>query len=156
MASRLPSEPPRGMRDILPAEAELRDAAAGTILGVYRRYGFRRIETPAVESLELAHSAGDGGENEKLIFKVLKRGEKLDLAAAATAADLADLGLRFDLTVPLARYYAHNHARCRSPSRPSRSGRSGGPSGRSTAATGSSPSATSTSWASRRRSPRSS
>src|SRR5262245_4419805 len=102
MASRLSSEPPRGMRDILPAEAELRDATAGTILAVYRRYGFRRIETPALETLQLL-TGGAGGENEKLVFKVLKRGEKLDLAAAATDADLADLGLRFDLTVPLAR-----------------------------------------------------
>jgi histidyl-tRNA synthetase len=109
MAPRLPTEPPRGMRDILPAEAELRDFAAGSILGVYRRYGFRRVETPALEHLELLTSGG-GGENEKLIFKVLKRGEKLDLAAAASEADLADLGLRFDLTVPLARYYAQNHA----------------------------------------------
>ncbi len=116
MASRLPSEPPRGMRDILPAEAELRDAAAGTILGVYRRYGFRRIETPALESLELL-TGGGGGENEKLIFKVLKRGEKLDLGAATTEADLADLGLRFDLTVPLARYYAHNVAKLPDPLR---------------------------------------
>jgi histidyl-tRNA synthetase len=98
------------MRDILPAEAELRDAAAGTILAVYRRYGFRRVETPALESLELL-TGGGGGENEKLIFKVLKRGAKLDLGAAATEADLADLGLRFDLTVPLARYYAHNIAK---------------------------------------------
>ena len=116
MASRLPSEPPRGMRDILPAEAELRDLAAGTSSAVYRRYGFRRIETPALESLELL-TGGGGGENEKLIFKVLKRGEKLDLAAAATEADLADLGLRFDLTVPLARYYAHNHAKLPDPLR---------------------------------------
>ena len=114
MAPRLPTEPPRGMRDILPAEAELRDAAAGTILAVYRRYGFRRIETPALESLQLL-TGGGGGENEKLIFKVLKRGEKLDLAAAASEADLADLGLRFDLTVPLARYYAHNHAKLPEP-----------------------------------------
>ena len=116
MAPRLPSEPPRGMRDILPAEAELRDAAAGTILAVYRRYGFRRIETPALESLELL-TGGGGGDNEKLIFKVLKRGEKLDLGAATTEADLADLGLRFDLTVPLARYYAQNLAKLPDPLR---------------------------------------
>ena len=116
MASRLPSEPPRGMRDILPAEAELRDAAAGTILAVYRRYGFRRIETPALENLELL-TGGGGGENEKLIFKVLKRGEKLDLGTATTEADLADQGLRFDLTVPLARYYAHNHGKLPDPLR---------------------------------------
>jgi histidyl-tRNA synthetase len=102
------------MRDILPAEADLRDAAAETILAVYRRYGFRRIETPALESLSLL-AGGGGGENEKLIFKVLKRGEKLDLGAATTEADLADLGLRFDLTVPLARYYAHNHAKLPDP-----------------------------------------
>ena len=116
MAGRLPTEPPRGMRDILPAEVELRDAAAGTILAVYRRYGFRRIETPALESLELL-TGGGGGDNEKLIFKVLKRGEKLDLGAATTEADLADLGLRFDLTVPLARYYAQNHAKLPDPLR---------------------------------------
>lgn len=116
MAARLPTEPPRGMRDILPAEAELRDWAASTILTVYRRYGFRRIETPALESLVLL-TGGGGGENEKLIFKVLKRGEKLDLGAAATEAELADLGLRFDLTVPLARYYAHNRGKLPEPLR---------------------------------------
>src|SRR5262245_36883048 len=115
-AARLPTEPPRGMRDILPAEAELRDWAAGAILGVYRRHGFRRIETPALESLSLL-TGGGGGENEKLIFKVLKRGEKLDLGGAATEADLADLGLRFDLTVPLARYYAQNQAKLPAPLR---------------------------------------
>jgi histidyl-tRNA synthetase len=104
------------MRDILPAEAELRDAAAGTILTVYRRHGFRRIETPALESLQLLLGGG-GGENEKLVFKVLKRGEKLDLGAAATEADLTDLGLRFDLTVPLARYYANNQGKLPDPLR---------------------------------------
>jgi histidyl-tRNA synthetase len=114
MAPRLPTEPPRGMRDILPAEAELRDFAAGTILAVYRRHGFRRIECPALESLQLL-TGGGGGENEKLIFKVLKRGEKLTVGPGATEADLADLGLRFDLTVPLARYYAHNYAKLPDP-----------------------------------------
>ena len=116
MASRPSTEPPRGMRDILPAEAELRDATAGTILTVYRRYGFRRIETPALESLQLLLGGG-GGENEKLVFKVLKRGDKLDLGAAATEADLTDLGLRFDLTVPLARYYANNQGKLPDPLR---------------------------------------
>ena len=116
MASRPSTEPPRGMRDILPAEAELRDAASGTILAVYRRHGFRRIETPALESLQLLLGGG-GGENEKLVFKVLKRGEKLDLGAAATEADLTDLGLRFDLTVPLARYYANNQGKLPDPLR---------------------------------------
>jgi histidyl-tRNA synthetase len=108
------AEPPRGMRDILPDEAELRDATAQTILAVYRRYGFRRVETPALENIQLL-TQGEGGENEKLIFKVLKRGEKLDLARASAESDLVDLGLRFDLTVPLARYYAHNHAQLAKP-----------------------------------------
>jgi len=111
MSSReaISTAPPRGMRDILPPEVELRDAAAQRILGVYRSYGFRRIETPALESLELLAGSG-GGENEKLIFKVLKRGKDLEAALRAADRDLADLGLRYDLTVPLARYYAENHA----------------------------------------------
>jgi histidyl-tRNA synthetase len=165
--------PVRGMRDLLPAECELRDWAVGRILDVYRRFGFARIETPVLEHLALL-TGGQGGENEKLIFKVLKRGEDLDRAATelsargsvkshgtaraatnpalsptsdsdssaedhrtrgthdspglahgqATASAqgdvltprgelkldnvLADSGLRFDLTVPLARYYAAN------------------------------------------------
>ena len=96
------------MRDLLPDEVELRDRAIGRILDVYRRHGFRRIEAPAVENLRLL-MRGEGGENEKLIFKILKRGEKL--VGAQEAEDLADLGLRFDLTVPLVRYYANNHAK---------------------------------------------
>ena len=111
---KLSTEPPRGMRDILPDEAELRDWMGATILATYRRYGFRRVETPALENIRLL-TGGEGGENEKLIFKVLKRGEKLDLSGAGREADLVDLGLRFDLTVPLARYYAHNHARLPKP-----------------------------------------
>ncbi len=106
---KLGTEPPRGMRDILPDEAEVRDATAATILDVYRRYGFRRVETPALAHIQLL-TRGEGGENEKLIYKVLKRGAKLDLAGAAGEMDLVDLGLRFDLTVPLVRYYANNHA----------------------------------------------
>jgi histidyl-tRNA synthetase len=101
------------MRDILPDEVELRDAAVHEIVSIYRAYGFRRIETPALESLRLL-AGSEGGENEKLIFKVMKRGEELENARRA-GEDLADLGLRFDLTVPLARYYAENHARLPDP-----------------------------------------
>jgi len=100
------------MRDVLPDEVDLRDRTLATILDVYRRRGFVRIETPAVESLGLL-TRGEGGENEKLIFKILKRGERLETARDTEA--LADLGLRFDLTVPLARYYANNHARLPNP-----------------------------------------
>jgi histidyl-tRNA synthetase len=100
------------MRDVLPDEVALRDWALAQILAVYRRHGFVRIETPAVESLRLLLRS-EGGENEKLIFKILKRGEKL--AAAGSPEEMADLGLRFDLTVPLVRYYAHNQARLPQP-----------------------------------------
>jgi histidyl-tRNA synthetase len=101
------------MRDLLPEEVELRDAAVREIVAVYRTYGFRRIETPALENLKLL-AGSEGGENEKLIFKVMKRGEELESARRA-GDELADLGLRFDLTVPLARYYAENHARLPDP-----------------------------------------
>jgi histidyl-tRNA synthetase len=96
------------MRDLLPREGELRDQATSIILETYRKYGFVRVETPAMENIENL-TGGEGGENEKLVFKVLKRGEKLSSSqAGAGGAELADLGLRFDLTVPLARYYAGN------------------------------------------------
>ena len=114
MADRISTTPPRGMRDVLPDEVERRDVAVQRILTIYRSYGFRRIETPALESLRLLTGSG-GGENEKLIFKVLRRGEDLDGALRAGDRDLADLGLRYDLTVPLARYYAENHARLPDP-----------------------------------------
>ena len=113
MTERPPTAPPRGTRDILPGEVELRDAAVREIVAVYRTYGFRRIETPALEHLRLL-AGSEGGENEKLIFKVLKRGEELESARRA-GEELADLGLRFDLTVPLARYYADNHAQLPDP-----------------------------------------
>src|SRR5205807_1111620 len=100
-----PSIPPPPTRP-LPLRP-LRDQASATILATYKRYGFRRVETPALENLKLLLGSG-GGENEKLIYKVLKRGAKLDAATMQGEEDLADLGLRFDLTVPLARYYAHN------------------------------------------------
>ena len=98
--------PAKGMRDLLPGQVAVRDWATARILEVYASYGFTRIETPAVDNLAVL-AGSQGGENEKLIFKILKRGEKL---SGAETGELADLGLRFDLTVPLARYYAHLHA----------------------------------------------
>lgn len=94
------------MRDIGPPEAELRRRVTGRILDVYARYGYEVIETPALEDLEVLVGSG-GGENEKLIFKVLKRGARLD-EELRTGGELADMGMRFDLTVPLARFVA-NH-----------------------------------------------
>jgi histidyl-tRNA synthetase len=94
------------MRDIGPPEAELRRRVTARILDVYARYGYEVIETPALEHLEVLVGSG-GGENEKLIFKVLKRGARLEEELRA-GGELADMGLRFDLTVPLARFVA-NH-----------------------------------------------
>jgi histidyl-tRNA synthetase len=110
----LGTTPPRGMRDVLPDEVELRDTAVQQIVAVYRSYGFRRIETPALESLPLLIGS-EGGDNEKLIFKVLKRGEDLGAALRQVERELADLGLRYDLTVPLARYYAEHLAQLPDP-----------------------------------------
>lgn len=105
--------PPRGMRDFLPAEKARREHALGVIRGVYAAHGFDEIETPVVEDSSRLH-AGLGGDNEKLAFAVMKRGLTADdLAAAAASGDalsLADLGLRYDLTVPLARFYATHRA----------------------------------------------
>ena len=104
--------PPRGMRDFLPVEKNRRDRVLTTIRETYLGHGFQEIETPALEDLERLTS-GQGGDNEKLAFRVMKRGAELESAiAAATGEDnLADLGLRYDLTVPLTRYYATNHAK---------------------------------------------
>jgi histidyl-tRNA synthetase len=100
---------PRGMRDILPLEAAARQQLISKISNSYLARGFQAIETPMVEDLERLTS-GQGGDNEKLVFKIQKRGEEFD-RAKALGAELADLGLRFDLTVPLTRYYASNHAK---------------------------------------------
>ena len=96
--------PPTGMRDWLPQDALLRQHLMETIGKVYRLYGYLPIDTPVMEDLSVLLGKG-GGENEKLLFKILKRGEKLTDAQAA-GGDLADQGLRFDLTVPLARFVA--------------------------------------------------
>ncbi len=98
------------MRDILPTESAIRDWVQSKILATYRRFGYTRIETPAVENIQLL-TGDDGGENAKLVFKVMKRGEKLALSKPGiTEDDLVDLGLRFDLTVPLVRFFTTNRA----------------------------------------------
>jgi len=103
--------PPRGMRDFLPAEKAKRESVLGVIKGVYSSFGFQEVETPALENLDRLTS-GQGGDNEKLAYRVMKRGAELE-TALTTPSDvdgLADLGLRFDLTVPLTRFYATNRA----------------------------------------------
>ena len=96
------------MRDLLPAEKQKREQLISLIRETYAARGFQEIETPAVEAIERL-SSGQGGDNEKLVFKVLKRGEELE-RAVSEGKELADLGLRFDLTVPLTRYFASNRA----------------------------------------------
>ncbi len=110
----LKKKPVTGMKDILPNEMEIRDYVLGVMRETYKKFGFVSIETPCVEHLENLNSK-QGGENEKLIFKILKRGEKLRLAEAKEEADLVDGGLRYDLTVPLCRYYANHSAELPSP-----------------------------------------
>ncbi|MBZ0184946.1 MAG: ATP phosphoribosyltransferase regulatory subunit, partial [Candidatus Obscuribacterales bacterium] len=107
-STQLKAQPPRGTRDLLPQEVALRDWATTVIRQTYESFGFTRIETPALESIELL-KRGEGGENLQLIFEILKRGEKLEKSLVAKdPGQLSDLGLRFDLTVPLVRYYANN------------------------------------------------
>ena len=104
----LVKKPTTGMKDITPKEMAIRDYVLEEIRKTYTKFGFCHIETPCVEHIENL-SSKQGGENEKLIFKILKRGEKLDLTSQ-NEADLVDSGLRYDLTVPLARYYSNNEA----------------------------------------------
>ena len=103
-------KPVTGMKDILPKEMAIRDYCIGLIKETYKTFGFCSVETPCVEHIENL-SSKQGGENEKLIFKILKRGEKLDSALDGNTIDsssLVDGGLRYDLTLPLSRYYSNN------------------------------------------------
>ena len=111
---KLSKKPVNGMKEILPAEMKIRDYAIGVIKETYAKFGFTSIETPCMEHIENLCSK-QGGENEKLIFKVLKRGEKLNLETATSEADLVDFGMRYDLTVPLVRFYSNNAANLPSP-----------------------------------------
>ncbi len=107
-------KPVNGMKDILPDEMAVRDYVISLIKSTYASFGFSGMETPAMESIENLQSK-QGGENEKLIFKIMKRGEKLRIDGAQSENDLADAGLRYDLTVPLSRYYANHMAELPSP-----------------------------------------
>ena len=107
-------KPVNGMKDILPEEMQIRDYVMNVIKETYRSFGFTPIETPCMENIANL-SNKQGGENEKLIFKVLKRGEKLKLETAQTEEDVVDYGMRYDLTVPLARFYSNNSNNLPSP-----------------------------------------
>ena len=103
----LNKKPVTGMKDILPEEMKIRNYVQNVIKDTYKAFGFTQIETPCVENISNLTNK-QGGENEKLIFKILKRGEKLNLETAQTDMDVVDNGLRYDLTVPLVRYYSNN------------------------------------------------
>ena len=113
---KIDNSPARGTRDLLPASVAVRDHVLESITAVYRRFGYQRIETPALEDISRLQG-GQGGENEKLIFQVLRRGLADEVAARTPVRDLVDLGLRYDLTVPLTRFYGNNHAQLPSPFR---------------------------------------
>ena len=113
---KMDNSPARGTRDLLPDVVATRDRVLGAIQGVYRRFGYQRIETPALERIERL-TAGQGGDNEKLLFKILRRGLDDRLPADTPVADLADMGLRYDLTVPLTRFYAQYRAELPAPFR---------------------------------------
>ena len=103
----LSKKPVTGMKDILPEEMKIRNYVQNVIKDTYKAFGFTQIETPCVENISNLTNK-QGGENEKLIFKILKRGEKLNLETAQTDMDVVDNGLRYDLTVPLVRSYSNN------------------------------------------------
>ena len=103
----LKRKPVTGMKEILPEEMKIRNYVMDVIKETYSAFGFTQIETTCVENIANL-SNKQGGENEKLIFKILKRGEKLNLETAQTEMDVVDNGLRYDLTVPLVRFYSNN------------------------------------------------
>ena len=100
----LSKRPVTGMKDILPAEMQIRDYVIGLIKETYKGFGFTPIEPPCVENIANL-SSKQGGANEKLIFKIINRGEKMNLETATSEHALADSGRRYDLAVPLARVY---------------------------------------------------
>lgn len=103
------TKPVKGTRDFNPVDAALREHVKDVILQSYRSFGFNQIETPVMENIDILQNA-EGGENLSMLFKVLKRGEKLKLdGSIENENDLVDYGLRFDLTLPLARFYANSH-----------------------------------------------
>lgn len=107
--------PVKGTNDYLPAQAELRDYLQRKICETYENCGFQRIFTPILEDIENLDKS-EGGENLNLIFKVMKRGEKLKKALeSGQEGQIADMGLRYDLTLPLSRYYANNRAHLPNP-----------------------------------------
>ena len=106
--------PVKGMCDMLPADMRLREHVLSMIKATYATYGFMQIETPVMEHIENLTSK-QGGDNEKLIFKVMKRGAELQRAIEKGDGEYADNGLRYDLTVPLARYYANNREKLPAP-----------------------------------------
>ena len=105
----LSKKPTTGMKDILPREMQIRDYVISVIKDTYGKFGFTSIETPCVENIANLTNK-QGGDNEKLIFKILKRGDKLNVEAATTEEEVVDSGLRYDLTVPLVRFYSNNAA----------------------------------------------
>jgi histidyl-tRNA synthetase len=106
---KIQASPPRGTRDLLPEQVARRDSILASLINAYSKFGYQRIETPAIEDISRLQN-GQGGENEKLIFQILRRGLPSHIEAEATISELVDLGLRYDLTVPLARYYANNRS----------------------------------------------
>ena len=107
--------PVKGTADYLPNEVLIRDYLQNSILETYRSCGFERISTPIIEDIETLDKS-DGGENLNLIFKIMKRGEKLEEAlSTGNEKEIADMGLRYDLTLPLTRYYANNRAKLQNP-----------------------------------------
>ena len=113
---KIDNSPARGMRDLLPADVAVRDHVLESISAVYRQFGYQRIETPALENIARL-SSGEGGDNEKLLFEVLKRGLPDTVEPGTKVSDLVDLGLRYDLTVPLTRFYGANQAKLPTPFR---------------------------------------